>query len=133
LAVWYSLRSFGIFFPFWYVWTKKNLATLRGHPDCHLGRKTRAPEVRQKVATPETSLKKCFGHDETSCKKRVSWNSSKVQKVQNNEKFSQKLMVSVTLTHESCSRLFVCLFVCSLAPLISIFRSRETAQLKEPK
>jgi hypothetical protein len=29
-AVWYSLRSFGKFFPFWYVWTKKNLATLIG-------------------------------------------------------------------------------------------------------
>jgi hypothetical protein len=25
---WYSLWSFGIFFPFWYVSTKKNLATL---------------------------------------------------------------------------------------------------------
>jgi hypothetical protein len=25
---WYSLWSFGIFFPLWYVWTKKNLATL---------------------------------------------------------------------------------------------------------
>jgi hypothetical protein len=28
MAVWYSLRSLGIFFLFWYVWTKKNLATL---------------------------------------------------------------------------------------------------------
>jgi hypothetical protein len=28
MAVWYSLWSFGIFFPLWYVWTKKNLATL---------------------------------------------------------------------------------------------------------
>jgi hypothetical protein len=28
MFVWYSLWSFGIFFPFWYVWTKKNLATL---------------------------------------------------------------------------------------------------------
>jgi hypothetical protein len=28
MAVWYSLWSFGIFFPFWYVWTMKNLATL---------------------------------------------------------------------------------------------------------
>jgi hypothetical protein len=28
LAVWYSLWSFGIFFPIWYVWTKKNRATL---------------------------------------------------------------------------------------------------------
>jgi hypothetical protein len=28
MAVWYSLWSFGHFFPFWYVWTKKNLATL---------------------------------------------------------------------------------------------------------
>jgi hypothetical protein len=28
MAIWYSLYSFGIFFPFWYVWTKKNLATL---------------------------------------------------------------------------------------------------------
>jgi hypothetical protein len=28
-AIW-SLSSFGIFFPFWYVWTKKNLATLVG-------------------------------------------------------------------------------------------------------
>jgi hypothetical protein len=29
-AIWYSLSSFGIFFPFWYVWTEKNLATLVG-------------------------------------------------------------------------------------------------------
>jgi hypothetical protein len=28
MAVWYSLWSFGIFFPFWYIWTKKNLATV---------------------------------------------------------------------------------------------------------
>jgi hypothetical protein len=28
MAVWYSLLPFGIFFLFWYVWTKKNLATL---------------------------------------------------------------------------------------------------------
>jgi hypothetical protein len=28
MAVWYSLWSFGILFPFWYVLTKKNLATL---------------------------------------------------------------------------------------------------------
>jgi hypothetical protein len=28
MAVWYSLWSFCIFFPFWYVWTEKNLATL---------------------------------------------------------------------------------------------------------
>jgi hypothetical protein len=28
MAVWYSLWSFGIFFPICYVWTKKNLATL---------------------------------------------------------------------------------------------------------
>jgi hypothetical protein len=28
MAVWCSLWSFGIFFPFWYVWTKKNLATM---------------------------------------------------------------------------------------------------------
>jgi hypothetical protein len=28
MNVWSSLCSFGIFFPFWYVWTKKNLATL---------------------------------------------------------------------------------------------------------
>jgi hypothetical protein len=28
LAVWYSLWSFGILFPLWYIWTKKNLATL---------------------------------------------------------------------------------------------------------
>jgi hypothetical protein len=34
-AIWYHLQPFGIvcghlvyFFPFWYVWTKKNLATL---------------------------------------------------------------------------------------------------------
>jgi hypothetical protein len=34
-ATWYNLQpfgivcgSFGVFFPFWYVWTKKNLATL---------------------------------------------------------------------------------------------------------
>jgi hypothetical protein len=30
MAVWYSLWSFGILFPIWYVWTKKNLATLVG-------------------------------------------------------------------------------------------------------
>jgi hypothetical protein len=28
MAVWFSLRSFGVIFPIWYVWTKKNLATL---------------------------------------------------------------------------------------------------------
>jgi hypothetical protein len=28
MTIWYSLWSFGIHFPFWYVWTKKNLATL---------------------------------------------------------------------------------------------------------
>jgi hypothetical protein len=28
MAVWYSLWSFGIFFPIWYAQTKKNLATL---------------------------------------------------------------------------------------------------------
>jgi hypothetical protein len=28
MAVWFSLWSFGMLFPFWYVWTKKNLATL---------------------------------------------------------------------------------------------------------
>jgi hypothetical protein len=28
MAVWYTLWSFGIFFPFWYVWSKTNLATL---------------------------------------------------------------------------------------------------------
>jgi hypothetical protein len=33
MAVWYSLWSFGIFFPFWYIWTKKNLATLQGRLD----------------------------------------------------------------------------------------------------
>jgi hypothetical protein len=27
MAVWCSLWSFGTFFPFWYVWTTKNLAT----------------------------------------------------------------------------------------------------------
>jgi hypothetical protein len=27
-SVWCSFRSFGIFLPFWYVWAKKNLATL---------------------------------------------------------------------------------------------------------
>jgi hypothetical protein len=28
MAVWYSLWPFGIVFPIWYVWAKKNLATL---------------------------------------------------------------------------------------------------------
>jgi hypothetical protein len=28
MVVWYSLWSFGIFFPFWHISTKKNLATL---------------------------------------------------------------------------------------------------------
>jgi hypothetical protein len=28
MIVLYSFLSFGIFSPFWYVWTKKNLATL---------------------------------------------------------------------------------------------------------
>jgi hypothetical protein len=26
-AIWYNLWPFGIIFPFWYVWAKKNLAT----------------------------------------------------------------------------------------------------------
>jgi hypothetical protein len=29
MAVWYSFWSFGIFFPFWYVWTNKS-----GNPAC---------------------------------------------------------------------------------------------------
>jgi hypothetical protein len=28
-----SLWSFGVFFPFWYIWTKKNLATLDRYAD----------------------------------------------------------------------------------------------------
>jgi hypothetical protein len=28
MTIWYSLWSFGIFFSIWYIWTKKNLATL---------------------------------------------------------------------------------------------------------
>jgi hypothetical protein len=28
MAIWYNFWPFGIFFPFWYVWIKKNLATL---------------------------------------------------------------------------------------------------------
>jgi hypothetical protein len=28
MAVWHSLCPFGILFPFWYVWTRENLATL---------------------------------------------------------------------------------------------------------
>jgi hypothetical protein len=28
MAAWYSLWSVGVFFPFWYALTKKNLATL---------------------------------------------------------------------------------------------------------
>jgi hypothetical protein len=44
MSVWYSLWSFVIFFPFWYVCTKKNLATMRrstlrawvtGYVQCH--------------------------------------------------------------------------------------------------
>jgi hypothetical protein len=31
MAVWCCLWSFGIFFPFWHVWAKNNLATLLGH------------------------------------------------------------------------------------------------------
>jgi hypothetical protein len=34
MAGWYSLWSFGIFFPFWYDWTKKNLATMVGTHIC---------------------------------------------------------------------------------------------------
>jgi hypothetical protein len=32
MAAWYSLWPFGIFFQVWYVWTKKNLATLDVFP-----------------------------------------------------------------------------------------------------
>jgi hypothetical protein len=28
ITIWNIFRSFGIFFVFWYVWTKNNLATL---------------------------------------------------------------------------------------------------------
>jgi hypothetical protein len=28
MAVWFNLWSFGTLFQFWYVWTKKNLATM---------------------------------------------------------------------------------------------------------
>jgi hypothetical protein len=30
MTICYNMWSFGILFPFWYVWTKKNLATLIG-------------------------------------------------------------------------------------------------------
>jgi hypothetical protein len=33
MAVWYGLWSFGIFFPIWYVWIKKKLATLAAASD----------------------------------------------------------------------------------------------------
>jgi hypothetical protein len=29
VAICYKFRSFGIFLPLWYVWTKKDLATMR--------------------------------------------------------------------------------------------------------
>jgi hypothetical protein len=35
MVVWYSLWSFGIYFPIWYVWTKKNLATLLATAKVH--------------------------------------------------------------------------------------------------
>jgi hypothetical protein len=35
MAVWYSLWSFGMVLPIWYVWTKKNLATLVSAPACY--------------------------------------------------------------------------------------------------
>jgi hypothetical protein len=28
MAVWYSFSTLGMLFPFWYIWTEKNLATL---------------------------------------------------------------------------------------------------------
>jgi hypothetical protein len=36
MAVWYSVWSFGNFFPFWYVWTKKNLAAPGSNRRNHL-------------------------------------------------------------------------------------------------
>jgi hypothetical protein len=32
MAIWYIMWSFGIFFPFWYIATEKNLATLPAAP-----------------------------------------------------------------------------------------------------
>jgi hypothetical protein len=36
MAVWYSLWSLGIAFPIWYVWSKRNLATLLSSKPLHL-------------------------------------------------------------------------------------------------
>jgi hypothetical protein len=54
MAVWYSLWSFGIFFPFWYVWTKENLATLLpngkfANQKYHLGKFRRAFEWKRLI------------------------------------------------------------------------------------
>jgi hypothetical protein len=35
MAFWYSLCPFGMLFPFWYVWAKKNLATFGSHQRRH--------------------------------------------------------------------------------------------------
>jgi c-di-AMP phosphodiesterase-like protein len=58
MAVWYSLLSFGIFFPCWYVWTEKNLATLADklvdweknlHPDIFFSRRFIVQKKAQEV------------------------------------------------------------------------------------
>jgi hypothetical protein len=45
MAVWYSLWSLGIFFAFWYVLTKKNLATLHCIPHHQKPIKLRTKEL----------------------------------------------------------------------------------------
>jgi hypothetical protein len=67
MAVWHILWSFGILFSFWYVWTKKNLATLI--------------LTQPKMGVLET-LKRCFVVD-----RRLIWLQVSVFLFQLGEKF----------------------------------------------
>jgi hypothetical protein len=63
MAVWYSLWSFAIFFPFRNVWTKKNLAILLKLRVLYVKKKTEQFEKNRhlfKTATKKSTLNKSY-------------------------------------------------------------------------
>jgi hypothetical protein len=88
MAVWFNLWPFGLFTPFWYVWTKKNLATLVWR---HVYQKfcprrkflaqaeTFLPSLNFKRSLYHTQVKKYYGgmkQNDMKRSKMITWSQS---------------------------------------------------------
>jgi hypothetical protein len=83
MAVWYTLWPFGRLFPFWYVWTKTNLATLIGKSCAQaaalanagksiVGRSEQRIRVIEKLLVQKNVLKNLVKLKQTSPASRVT-------------------------------------------------------------